>query len=218
MYGLVYKITNTLNGKVYIGQTVRKLKIRMNDHYAAANKKRKTAISHAISKYGKTAFAVEQIDQALTKDELDKKEIYWMDFYRSQQKKCGYNIKDGGSAGRQPKHIREAVAAKNRGRKLSPEQVALLKDRKGEKNPNYKNHFSHTAEAKQKMSEIKKGKRLRSASPSAKPIRCLETGQIFLCSMDAAEYFNVSKSQVCNQLKGRRESCKGMHFEFSSHL
>ena len=53
-YGVVYKLTNTVNGKYYIGQTQNSVEKRFRDHMYA-----KSAIGDAIREYGKDKFTKE---------------------------------------------------------------------------------------------------------------------------------------------------------------
>jgi len=94
---IIYKATNIKNNKVYIGQTVRSLKIRKGQHKCLAeSKKVNYYFANAIQKYGIKNFIWEEIDTAITLDELNKKEIYWINYYNSYNKKFGYNLTNGG--------------------------------------------------------------------------------------------------------------------------
>lgn len=89
----IYKITNIQNNKVYIGQTIRPIDQRFNRHLNdAINNILDTHFARAIRKYGKDSFIIEEIDTAQTKDELNKKEQYWIKFYNSVEE--GYNETD----------------------------------------------------------------------------------------------------------------------------
>ncbi len=89
----IYKITNIQNNKVYIGQTIRPIQDRFHRHINdALNNILDTHFARAIRKYGKDNFVIEQIDQAQTQDELNKKEQYWIQYYDSVQN--GYNETD----------------------------------------------------------------------------------------------------------------------------
>lgn len=86
----IYKITNIQNNKVYIGQTIRPIEQRFHRHINdALNNILDTHFARAIRKYGKDNFIIEQIDQAQTQDELNKKEQCWIQYYNSVQE--GYN-------------------------------------------------------------------------------------------------------------------------------
>lgn len=91
----IYKITNKINNKIYIGQTTKTISLRWKRHYMDALKNRtNTKFAKAIRKYGKNNFIVEEIDTAKNKEELNQKEIYWINYYNSILK--GYNSVDGG--------------------------------------------------------------------------------------------------------------------------
>lgn len=100
----IYKITNTINGKVYIGYTSRDVKTRFKEHFINAkhnNKKRKeklTYIQKAIIKYGKKSFVIESLyDLPNNKQEVwGKFEQYYINKYKSNNKKNGYNLTKGG--------------------------------------------------------------------------------------------------------------------------
>ena len=71
---IIYKITNKINGKVYIGQTIQPLKKRWNLH--RAKKSGCPALTRAFEKYGKDNFDICIIDHAHAREELDNKEIF----------------------------------------------------------------------------------------------------------------------------------------------
>ena len=61
----IYKITNIVNGKIYIGQVYNKsVKDRFKRHIKEANPKHPIVLDRAIYKYGKENFVCEQIDSA----------------------------------------------------------------------------------------------------------------------------------------------------------
>jgi len=96
---LIYKITNTINNKSYIGQTIKTAEERWKEHQAHAfgshpNDQNKT-LYKAIRKYGVENFTFEVLqDNIETFEQLDKAEIYWIDYYNSFVK--GYNETFGG--------------------------------------------------------------------------------------------------------------------------
>ena len=91
----IYKITNKINNKIYIGQTIKNINLRWQRHYTDALSNRvNTKFAKAIRKYGKDNFIIEEIDTAQSKEELNQKEIYWIYYYNSILE--GYNSVDGG--------------------------------------------------------------------------------------------------------------------------
>jgi len=85
----VYKITNLINGKIYIGQDSHD-----NPKYLGSG----VLIKRAIKKYGKENFQKEIINQCNSKKEMDQLEIYWINYYNTFSPK-GYNIHVGGTGG-----------------------------------------------------------------------------------------------------------------------
>ena len=68
----IYKITNKLNGKSYIGQTIRPINQRWHRHVNdAMNNILDTHFARAIRKYGEKSFSVEEIDSASSQEELN---------------------------------------------------------------------------------------------------------------------------------------------------
>lgn len=92
---IIYKVTNKINGKVYIGKTKRSIETRWKQHvHDARGKHRCGKLQKAILEHGEKNFIVEQIDCAATNDEANDKEIYWIAFYNSTE--TGYNTSAGG--------------------------------------------------------------------------------------------------------------------------
>lgn len=101
MKGFIYKITNTINGKSYIGQTIQNVKERFYQHCATKCSKAVSdmAIHRAIKKYGKSNFTVEVIEE-IDSANLNDRERYWIEYYNSYNN--GYNSTKGGQDGCKP--------------------------------------------------------------------------------------------------------------------
>ena len=101
MRGFIYKITNTINGKSYIGQTIQNVKERFYQHCATKCSKAVSnmAIHRAIKKYGKSNFTVEVIEE-VDSTNLNDRERYWIKYYDSYNN--GYNSTKGGQEGCKP--------------------------------------------------------------------------------------------------------------------
>ena len=91
--GVIYKWTNTLNNKSYIGQTVRPKKRYERHLYDAFVEKFDNHFYRALRKYGADVFTYEILEVVPVED-LNKREIYWIDHFDSY--KNGYNETTGG--------------------------------------------------------------------------------------------------------------------------
>lgn len=87
-YGIVYKTTNLINNKIYIGQTITK-----RNYYIGSGDK----IIYAILKYGKQNFVKEVLEEGFSQEHLNERERFWIKKLKSQDSEIGYNIEDGGS-------------------------------------------------------------------------------------------------------------------------
>lgn len=95
--GYIYKITNTINNKVYIGQTIKTVSKRFNQHKNNSNKEyfSQIVLYKAFNKYGIENFKCEEIEQ-VDNSLLDEREKYWIGYYDSYFN--GYNSTLGGKA------------------------------------------------------------------------------------------------------------------------
>ena len=94
---IIYKITNKINQKSYIGLTTRSLRQRWSEHCSAARKGSQKVIHKAIQKYGSDNFSVDVIDcSSKTLEELFQKEKDYIKIYESFNTGKGYNCTDGG--------------------------------------------------------------------------------------------------------------------------
>lgn len=94
--GSIYIIRNTINNKVYIGQTINKVSYRFKSHIYYAVRGKDYVIGKAMRKYGIENFYYEVLEQCPRKM-LNKREIYWIATYDSTNPKYGYNMSIGGN-------------------------------------------------------------------------------------------------------------------------
>ena len=94
MKGIIYKITNKVNNKSYIGQTRYTLQFRWNQHL---HKKDNTYFHNAISKYGKDNFSLEILEECDV-EKLNDREIFYIAKFDTFNN--GYNLTIGGDGNR----------------------------------------------------------------------------------------------------------------------
>lgn len=151
---IIYKITNTINNKIYIGQDSKN-----NPKYFGSGK----LIKQAIKKYGKKFFIKEILEYVDDVKNLDIREEYWIKEFNSRDNAIGYNISIGGKSTWLGKKFtdehRENISKSLLGKKHTQERKDNLKknhaDFKAEKNPFYKKH--HTEKTKELLREANSG-------------------------------------------------------------
>jgi group I intron endonuclease len=94
-FGIIYRVTNKVNGKSYIGQTTLTLAQRWACH---VTNREKAPLARAIRKYGREAFTLDALCECDSREMLDAAEVEWITRAGTKVPK-GYNLKDGGNAG-----------------------------------------------------------------------------------------------------------------------
>jgi group I intron endonuclease len=172
--GLIYKITNVIDGTIYVGQTKDTFNKRWIHHKSDAKCGNKnTHFCNALKKYGLESFEREIIEEC-SNEFLDEREIYWIAFFDSYFN--GYNLTPGGGQGTEvAEQTRQKISESLKGRKRSPETIKRMSESlKGKVSPMHgKKHSSETIEkikekrklqimseeTKKKISESNKGKK-----------------------------------------------------------
>jgi group I intron endonuclease len=93
---LVYKITNTVNDRIYIGLTTCDLKKRWREHVCAANTGSDKPLYRAMKKYGVDKFRIEVVHVAESIEEMRQVELRLIDNLGSHINVGGYNLTDHG--------------------------------------------------------------------------------------------------------------------------
>lgn len=214
MLYFVYKHTFP-NGKIYIGITDQKPERRWQN---GSGYRRQPYVYNAIKKYKWVNVKHEILFSGLSKEEAENKEKELIAKYKSNQKAFGYNIANGGnSTGTVSEKTKEKISNSLKGRPKekppfkgkhhSAETKAKLSiSKKGNKNPMYGRHVSDYTKAK--MSSSHKNCSL------CKSVICVETGEIFKSTADAARKLNLSQSNVSSVARGVRKCTKGYHFKY----
>lgn len=94
MKGIIYKATNKISNKIYIGQTIQTLSERINQHYQTAKSDKNYHFIRALRFYEKDDWVWEIIEENIKKDKLNEREKYWVKYYDSFEN--GYNGNWGG--------------------------------------------------------------------------------------------------------------------------
>ena len=89
IYGYVYKVTNNINGKIYVGQHKSRV---LDESYWGSG----VLIRRSQEKYGLENFTIEILEWCSSREDLDSKEIYWIKELNSTDPVVGYNIGFGG--------------------------------------------------------------------------------------------------------------------------
>ena len=126
---IIYKITNNVNGKIYVGQTTKTAEQRLRKHWSEANCefRPENYFHNALLKYGIDNFTIEVIDTAETLEELNQKEIYWIDKLDATNKDIGYNLMSGGKSGIKNEETKQKISEKKKLNWQDKELAARMK-------------------------------------------------------------------------------------------
>lgn len=218
---IVYRHTNSINGKVYIGQTKGTIESRAKRD----GRGYKTGIfKNAINKYGWDAFIHEIIKENLTKQKANELETQLILEYK--QKGISYNITDGGEGSVGFKHSEEAKLKMSRDRKGRPFPEHL----KQEVSKRFKNK-KFTESHKQRISESLKGRcrteeekiAMRNAKRRCKvaPVLMFSRDSQFLREFpsiaEAANELGIKATHISRAARGVRPSAGGYIWKYKSN-
>lgn len=242
---IIYKITNKLNGKVYIGQTIQSLKERWSKHKGTKTCK---ALGSAIIKYGPDAFDVEVLKECSSYEEMNALEKSYIQEYSSLYPN-GYNLTTGGNNGQHVEETKKKISEAQKGqknhmygKKASEETKRKMREShknrpkiyteeyrkkmservRGEKHPMYGK--THTPEAIEKIRKTSTGrfcseqkiKKLREiAQKRGKPIICNQTGKLYTSLAMAARELNTTPTKIRLVLQGKRGHTRGYTFRWA---
>ena len=232
---IIYKHTNKINGKVYIGQTCQNPKKRWD--YGCGYKKHNLYFYNAIKKYGWTqGFDHEILETGLSLEQANEREQYWIRFYNSLTPN-GYNLTIGGDGGQghtlseetkkligqknsRPVRCLEldivfesaTLAAKMLG--FTPGHIGdVCNQKRTEAGGMHWEYIDsplpgNTNEEKITYLQNRKGQSRK------KPVLCIETNLIYESGTKAAEECHISKGNLSACLNGKRPTAGGFHWKF----
>lgn len=150
---IIYKAENKLNGKVYIGKTIKTLHIRKNQHVNDSKRGSNYRFHNALNKYGADNFEWIILCETDSTKKLNLLEIFYISAYKKMTSL--YNLTDGGEGNlgwNPPEETRNKIGMANSKRIISDEtRVKLSEAGKGRK---------HSEETKKKIGMAHKGKTL----------------------------------------------------------
>jgi group I intron endonuclease len=162
-YNYLYKITNKLNGRYYIG--VRRHYKKFDKNYYGSG----TAIRNAIAKYGKENFEVQVLSYYPDYESVLKAEKEILENHLNDP--LCYNLKPGGRGGahfgntnaknmtyKHSEEAKKAIAESRRGKKWSSEMIQKMSDNRKGKAMGDKNAMA-SDDARKKVSLSKIGRK-----------------------------------------------------------
>ena len=188
MAGCIYLITNKLNKKVYVGQTIKTAEYRWSQHIKCSKyaKYAHYSLYRAFNKYGIENFTFEVIVDNVPDDLLDDLETNCIAAYNGI---LGYNM--------------VAVGSSMKGYKFSEKVLA---------------HLSSIRKGKEPTNKGKKFPELSGANhPRSKRVTQVSTGTIFESALAAAIELGVCHSSVIGSCKGRKGKVGGSYFEYTDY-
>lgn len=128
----IYKITNLINGKIYIGKTTKTIEQRFKEHIRWAKLWKNEELAGkahyfnsrfipALNKYGYENFRIDLVESYQDNVNLEEMEKYWINYFNSTDPNIGYNISPGGLGGplfsnhKQSDHCKQVNSARLKG-------------------------------------------------------------------------------------------------------
>ena len=224
-YGIIYKITNKINDKVYIGQTTRKLGFDRRYSYNLPKNTRNPHLKVAIEKYGIDNFEItKEFDIAFSKKELDEKEKYWIKYYNSTNPNFGYNLQEGGANGK-PNIATRLKMKQNSARAMLGKHHSEETKRKMSISQKKRKHYPLSEETKEKLRQANLGKKKSPETiekiklamskrnqngknnANARAVICITTGKQFATTKEACEYYSIHSNIIHKSCINNKYSC-----------
>lgn len=205
----VYKITNKLNNKAYIGQTTRSVEDRWRDHC-----KKGFLLTKAIRKYGEENFSYQVVCHCQSLTELNAKEIEIIAVENSIAPN-GYNLSGGGLNHQMHQSTKDKISTIHKNKVLSLETINKIKAHNVGKKLSQK--------TKDKISQSNMGrKRSKNAcnnialslKKDKRRIFCKNNNSFYLSASEAGKSLNLDRHAINKVLCGKRLHHKGYIFEY----
>lgn len=212
----VYSITNIINDKKYIGQSV-DIYTRWSNHKSALRNNRhgNKHLQNAWNTYGEENFIFDILSVCDVKD-IDTVESEFIKLFNTMDESFGYNMESGGHENKiLSEESRRLISDKHKGKNLTDEHKAKISaSGKGRIcSDDTKNKISkaligvkRSVETRKKLSEGRTGMN----SWACKPIYCIELNETFYSTKEAENKYGFNASSINSNLKGRY-SYSGKH-------
>jgi len=210
--GYIYKITNKIDNKIYVGQTIQDVEARWKDHLKKGSNCR--YLKSAINKYGLDNFDFKLI--CITFDnQLDNMEIKYIEQYNCLVPN-GYNLRLGGNSGRHNAETKQKIS-----------ETLKKRYQNGLIHPKSQLGVPHSEITKKKISESLKGRKMSQESINKRILsrRIYKIIQLdihgnrlntFDSCKEAAEYIGISLSKICQCCNGKAKTAKGFLWKYEN--
>lgn len=197
---IVYKHTNKINQKVYIGLTCQKPYQRWKGGhgYKPKGKAETSYFYNAILKYGWENFSHEILFTGLTKEEAERIEIELIAKYKSDLREYGYNIDRGGnSIGKMSEETKQKLREIHKDKTANAERYKKISEsKKGTR---------LSEEHKRNLSKAKTGRYVGAENHNAKAIvqysLCMEYIKTWGSIAEARNELGISSGNICRAIK-----------------
>jgi len=225
----VYKVTNTRNGKVYVGVTSKSIDQRWKSHVLSSRKNR-LALGQAIKKYGETNFNIEALETCESKHQALEQEKFWIEKLNSHiSANLGYNMTRGGDGVFGYKHSENAKLSMSEKRSgsqnhnfgkrwgrtsHSPDHLQMMSEKhSGRGNPMYGR--KHSDESRKKISEANK---LRTYKTTPVLQYSLDGNFVkrFESAQEAAQSVSGTDHKILAVCKGHRKTHKNYKWQYAA--
>ena len=199
----IYKMTNKINDKLYVGQTTKNIYDRFREHcYKSSNSR---YLKRAITESGVENFSIELIQICDSISQLDEREEFWIKELNSLAPN-GYNLTTGGAAPRHNDLTKEKMSATRKGR-----------------HPSWATEASRSEESRAKRSVSHLGKecpqerkdKIQATLIAQRGKKIVDqNGVVYNTVIEAVNTLNLNRGNIQMQLRGLRKKVGEYTFKF----